>query len=585
MKKQKIQMFGDFLRPYAMRELVVLVLMLTGTLLSLASPYFLKIIIDQVIPEKDLNQLVLILFALLILYVIRLGVDFCCDYLTTWISNRVINDIKIRMFSSLTRMPYTYFEENKPGDIIQKSSAEVQKIQGFLTSSVIRLLNNLFLLIGLTGMLCVLNLRLFVLSVLVVPASIAVNRLLNRKIKHQIELAGKEEGNVFSFYYDRIRNFKLIKDYNAGERELANLEGKWSQLFALYVKTACYSSLARNTSTLLVVTGPLLILGYGGYQAIHGLITVGSIVAFIQYMNRFYAPVNDMIFLYADYVKAKVSMNRVLPLLFPDTKEDSGFIQAVPGSIEKVTVDNISLCLGGRAILDNLSLELKRGRRYGIVGMSGSGKTTLLKVLCKVYHPSSGRVLVNGHCPLDSVSEKWWREHVTIVNQEPLFLRESVLYNISYGRPDITEGEILQVLEQLELTEFINQLPDRLNTVVGEGEDGILLSGGQLQIIGLVRAFIKKADLIILDESTCSLDSIQEKRLLKKVFSRFREKILIVVSHRLSSLTDLDEVLVLQQGKIIQQGSPEGLVDNGHFHQMFQAQLEVSFPVSDIKRN
>jgi len=573
MNGKLIKAFLSFLIPYWKKELVILFLIILNTVLSLASPYFLKVIIDKVIPTKNINQLILILSALVLIYVIRLGTGVISDYLNTWLSNKLVNDIKLALVSNLLVMPYSYFDNNKPGDIIQRVNNEVHKIQFFLTNSCIRFINNLFSIVGISVMLCLLNPKLFIISIAVFPFAIAINKLSKNPLKDYIDKSCKKEGELYNFYIDRVKNIKLIISFNSFKREINKVNSELTELFTLYLKTSVVSSLAGNAATFFVALGPILILGYGGSLIMKGVLTVGAVVAFIQYMNRLYAPTNDMVSLYVEYIKAKVSMERISSILIPDKKSETMIPKVeLLNSISRIKLENISFSYGNKLVLENLSIDLTKGKRYGFVGMSGSGKSTLVKLLGKFYLAEKGAILINNDININNITRECWNGNVTILHQESLVLIETLRNNLFYGKPEATDEEIWNALDHANFSEFAKQLPHGLDTLIGEG--GICLSGGQQQQVALARAFLKMSDLLILDESTSALDSNKEEHILNNLGHQFRDKIILSVSHRLSSIKDFDEIFVLENGKIVESGSHETLLSlNGKYFMLFKNQL------------
>jgi len=550
------------------------ILMVAGTAAGLASPYALKIIIDDHIPKKDYEGILLVLGGLVLTYIFRLGIGFLSDYTSTWIANKVVHNIKARLFHNLVNQPYHYFEENNSGDIIQKVNQEIHKVQHFLTNSILRVSNNIFAIAGLSVMLCYLDYKLFLLALTVFPFSIVLNRIWNKKIKVLIEKISVTEGGIFNFYIDRIKNIKVIKTYNAAGAEVKSLVQKLEGLFDLYQRSAAYASLGRNTSTFFVVLGPLIVLAYGGYQAVAGVLTTGALVAFIQYMNRLYAPSNDMVFFYVDWVSARVSMQRILPLLQP-VQTPQGDMSIDDTVITSVCMEEVSFSYGQHEVISKLSFELVRGRSYALVGLSGSGKSTILKILCRLYNPPAGRIMINNAFPLQEVNPASWHEQVNIIHQEPLLFTESIRFNLTYGNKAATDEALWNALEAVGLHAMVQQLPRQLDTVLGDGQTGVMLSGGQQQQVAIARALLKGGQVLILDEATSAIDSYKERLILEYINKHYKDSIIISISHRLSAVCDQDEIIVLHEGRIAERGTHDQLTAReGHYHLLFRNQFK-----------
>ncbi|WP_300601931.1 ABC transporter ATP-binding protein [Niabella sp.] len=574
MEPRYLGTFFKFLYPYRFKEALLFVLMICGTFAGLASPYALKLIIDEAIPNKDFNKLLYITCALFGIYLLRIIIGYLSDYYSAWTSNRIIHDIKVRIFGNLMNEPYKYFEDNNPGDIIQKSIHEVHKIQGFITNSILRFCNNAILIVSLSVTLSVLNFKLFLISLLAFPIPIIINKRFNKTIRACIEKASKQEGRIFNFYIDRIKNIKLVKALNTINLEKNRVTNELLSLFRLNLLTTRYSSLGANLSSFFVMLSPLLILSYGSFQVMQGAASLGSIVAFIQYVNRLNSPINDMIYLHLDYAKAKVSMKRIYPLLID--KEEQSASPLIPDNekISAIHLKDLVYNFGNGPVIEELSINFFTGKSYGLVGLSGCGKSTLVKILCKFYTPQLGSVFLNENIALGKINTTKWNERISVVHQEPLILNETIRTNLLYGNKVLSDDALWMALEAVCLLEHINSLPKSLDTILGADNEGVLFSGGQCQQLSLARALLRECDVIILDEATSSIDTEREAQILLNIRNFTKDKILISISHRLSTIKNLDEIVVLNQGRIVERGRHGDLLsEKGKYYSIFKSQL------------
>lgn len=570
-----LKKFFVFLLPYRFQEALLLVLILLGSLTSLASPYFLKIIIDQIIPNKDYQWLLYILVILFGIYLLRVVVGLITEYLQTWLSNKLINDIKLRLFQNLMLMPMTYFDQHKPGEIIHNVNIEVGKIQHFLTSSIIRFFNNLITLLGLITMLCILNYQLFLVAIVVIPFAIFLNRYLGGKIRLVVDKMSEKEGEVNNFFIDRVSNVPLVKSFNSYNHEFNYFNSHLTQLFNLYLKGAIYGSLAKGGTGFFVAIGPLIVFAVGGYQAIQGTMTIGALVAFIQYLNRVFAPSRDLMNLFIDFEKAKVSMKRVLPILSAERPAfKASALEQFPYPISSIEFKTVTFRYSDELVLNRLNLKLEKGKQYAVVGASGSGKSTLAKLMVRFYEPSDGQILINETTALSAINPYTWMEKVSLLSQSPLVLHESIRANLNYGNFNASESQLWQVLAAVQMDELIQKLPQGIDTLIGDGPESINPSGGQQQQLGLARILLKGGDIILLDEATSAIDSLKERKILDHITAQFKDKILLSVSHRLSSIRDFDHIIYLENGQVKEQGTHEELLKlgGGYFH-LFEDQL------------
>lgn len=570
----EIKYLFRFLKPYLRHEMLLLLLIVLSTGAGMASPYFLKVIIDEIIPSSNYQALINILLLLAGIYIVRFFISFSSDYLNTWLENKIMGGIKTSLFNNLVRMPFRYFETNKPGDIIQKVGHEADKIQYFLSTSIIRFLNNMFTVGFLIAMLCWLDYRLFLLTICVIPFSIIINQRTARKLKPLVQETSRREGDLFGFYYDRVKNIRLIKNFDAYRQESDDIQSRLGHIYGLRQKTTVTSSLSRNLVVFVVSLGPLIVFAYGGYQVMQGLMSVGALVAYIQYMNRIYGPSNDLSGLYIEYVRARESARRIYPILSftPDEQQRTEWNEQV----NSISINNLSFSYDGRNnVLNGLGVELHRGKKYVVTGLNGCGKTTLMKFLCQLYQPSPGTIIINGRDDLSQIAHSAWTRKITAISQESSVLYDSIRHNLKYGDPAASDVQLAESLAAVKLSEFMTSLPKQLDTQIGDGDESVVPSGGQTQLIGLARLFLRSRDVIILDEVTASVDAGKEIELVHRIFEHAGDAIIIAISHKLNSIMEYDEVLHMSNGQIIEHGDPRILfASEGEFYKLFKSQAQ-----------
>lgn len=580
---KNILKFFSIVRPYTYHELTLFFLIALGSVSTLFSPYALKVIIDDVIPSKDITYLYQILLFLVGIYIFRFIVSLCTDALNSWLSNAITKDIKQRAFSNLLNRPMRFFDENKTGELIHIINSEVHRVQDFITNSIIRFVTNLLTLIGLSIMLLLLNPQLFLVSIIVVPIAIAVTKYFSASIRTWIERSRKSEGHVYNFLFERIKNIKLVKSYHTNHREEATLNRHLSGVAHSYQRTSFLSSVSANVSLFFISLGPVTVFAMGGHQLLAGTMSIGALVAFIQYLNRIYTPMNDLILLYSDYVKASVSMKRIGPFLFEPQIQSNHDAQF--DTVNSITLRNLNFSYHEHSLLlNNINFDFVKGKSYAIVGNSGSGKSSLINLLTKFYQPDSGQVLINGHIDLNNISPSAWNSHLTSCHQDALILNESIADNLRYGNQTATDQQLKQALAEVNFLDHINTLPSGLETLIGDGSQSVILSGGQQQQLALARTILKDSSVLTLDESTSSLDSINDHLILSGMIRRNAGRMIICVSHRLSTIRYFDEIVVLRNGRIVESGSLDNLLaTQGVFCEIFQnqiAKMEKRSPVN-----
>ncbi|MBS1663076.1 MAG: ABC transporter ATP-binding protein [Bacteroidetes bacterium] len=567
--------FARYIKKYWDKELLLFLLIAVSSLGSLASPYILKLIIDDVFPHKDYHLLMKLLSTLIVLYVVRILATYFFDYLFSWLSSKVVGDIRRDLFSHLLHMSLAFYDKNKVGEIVHKINNEVNIIEGTLTRSVIRLCNNVVLLVGLAFLLAWLNLSLFLVSLVVFPFIFVTLRYFTPLIRKSYEKVSEKEGETNNFYTERFNCIRLIKSFNSYDYENEKLNGRIENIRHAKLKNTIYSSLNRNIASFFIAMGPVLIFGWGGSKVLDGSMTLGALVAFLQYINRLYSPSMDMFYLHDELIRAGVSMKQIKAIFDARTER---WVQ--PGSkviepVERVLIHGLHFSYEKKKILNGVDLQFVKGRSYALVGASGCGKSTLISILTKFYKHSEGSILYNDN-PVNEMSISEWMEYITVVQQHSYILhdtiRENIVYNNRYEGPE----DIEPILRQVGIRDIIANMEAGDGTMIGDR--GATLSGGQAQRVALARAFLKKSEIVILDEATSALDSQSEEKIIRFVKDMYRDKISIIISHRISAVRQADEIIVLDKGHIIAKGSHDWLAANCEYYvRLFENQMESTY--------
>lgn len=562
--------FARYLKPYWGKEVLLLVLMVLSSAGTLVSPYVLKIIIDTVFPAHDYSLLLQILLVLLGINILRLSIGFVSDYLFEWVSNHITRDIRMDLFGHLLQLPMSFFNKNKAGDLVHRVNSEVNSIQGILTGTAVRLINSTCTIIGLTVMLCILNWRLFLISMSVMPFIFINTRWFQPKIQRTVKEIREKDSDILSFLMERFANMKLIKSYVRQDYEQNKLLKKTGEQTGLNLKNVRLTATTRNITMLFTMIVPLLIFGAGGKQVMAGAMTVGALVAFIQYMNRIFDPFRNMMGLYFDAIRAGISMQRIFDLLGVTPENTAGETSVQVRN--DILFRQVYFSYDRLPVLQGLDFTFRYGKKYALVGGSGCGKSTLTALICRFHHPSEGAIYV-GDMNICKMNMHALRRRVALITQDNQLFHESVADNIRYGKPDSTDHEIEDAAVQVGIADHIYQLSQGFATVIGDRGAG--LSGGQQQRIAIARAILKDADVIILDEATSALDSDSEKNILAELCRLYSEKTMIVISHRLSAIRDMDEIVCMDGGKVVESGCHEELINRkGFYWRLFREQIE-----------
>lgn len=570
-KHQILYTFLNYLKPFQGRLITIFMLVTLMSFGTLASPYILKVIIDEIFPSKNFPALLGILALLVGINVIRIGVQILSDYLHDWVSGRIILDIRKDLFSHILRLPMEFFSDNKKGDVIQRLGHEVDMIERAMTSSAVRFSHNVLTILGLAIALSWLNFQLFVISITVLPFIYWSIKYFQPRIQKAAEKLRAKEGDFTAFMLDRLENIELVKSLNRQSHEVQNLEDKGRSIINASLKETILGSSNGGVTTFLISLTPIIIFSWGGNNVMQEAMTVGALIAFLQYLNRLFTPIRDLMRLYLELIQTKASMKRVfeyLELPVSDTfiSEDKPFKFK-----DSILFNDVSFSYNGTAVIQNLNLKFDKGEKYVIVGKSGSGKSTIVRLLCQYFRPTSGKVLID---EFDTCQIEASRARMTIgyVSQNYQFFNESITSNILYGDLKATQFESQEFARVVGIYEDIMKLPEGFKTNMGD--QGMKLSGGQKQLIAIARLLLSNKQILILDEATAALDSIKEEKLWIEILNRCQDKTIIAISHRLSTIRKFDKIICLKDGNIVETGNHHELLSRrSYYYELVKGQL------------
>jgi ABC-type multidrug transport system fused ATPase/permease subunit len=547
----RLRFFLKYLKPHIGFELLILASLVIESAGSLATPYALKIIIDDIFPKGNYTQLIQLLIGLVAIYIIRISCTVFIETSYANISEKIVSQIRSDMLVNILNRPIGFFKEVKSGDLLYTIMNDVQNIQSSVSSLILSFLDNLLTVIGILIMLGILNFKLTLISLFLLPVIFFSIRKFSPHLQQSFRRIQEIQGSINNFFIEKIRNIRVIKSYNTHQFEHTKLWVLQRASISNAIRNALMNSMNGNIITFLVAVGPIIVLIYGGKMVFQGGMTIGALIAFIQYLNRLFTPTISIMNSYNQFNKALVSMERVYPYI-DRIRPGTGQKILNPVNIETITFKSVNYVVMNKEILSNVNMFFQTGKIYGIVGPSGSGKSTIINLFCGFILPTEGSIIINDQFDLNSFTN--WQSNLGLIEKENQLFNGTILENLEYGGFEQNGNSIANVCEDAELQEFINVLPEGLNTLVNE--TGTFRSDGQKQRISVARAFYKNAKVIILDEATSALDEKLERKIIKKLRLRYSQSIIIVITHRLSILSELDYLYSLDEGKIKFEGQP-----------------------------
>ncbi|NMH77893.1 ABC transporter ATP-binding protein [Pseudonocardia xinjiangensis] len=542
-------------RPYRGRLWLGLVLVAVGPLLSAATIYLLKILIDDVLQPHDFHLFPLVAGAYLGLTLVGGIVAFFDEYLAAWVGERFILNLRSRIFGHLHRQSSTFFDRNELGDVLSRLTGDIAAIEQLILSGVGSGLSYVFELVFFVAALFYLDWRLALAALIAAPGFLFVARSFSSRIKVASGEKRRKTGSITSVAEESFSNAALVRAYDRWDEEQARFDTENLASFRAQMRATRLQAMFTPLTDLLEVIGVLLVVGFAVWELANGNVTLGGVLAFVAYLTQLYGPIQALGDLANELFSASAGAERVIELLdlTPAVVEpaDPLPLARAHGALQ---VHNLSFRYedADHPALSEIDFSVEPGQRIALVGPSGAGKSTLAKLLLRFSDPDTGSISLDGH-DLRELALADLRRNIAPVLQETLVFDGTIRDNILWGRPGATEDELVRAAAAADAHSFITQLPDGYDTRVGQR--GRLLSGGQRQRVAIARAMIRDAPVLLLDEPTTGLDAESTQRILAPLRRLMAGRTTIIISHNLLTVTDADRILYLEDGRIAAAGT------------------------------
>jgi ATP-binding cassette subfamily B multidrug efflux pump len=572
--RQALGRFLPYLRPYTGQIGVVFLFVLVYTLLYLLGPYLMGVAIDRFISTKDAAGLARIALLMLGVYLLSSAFQAGADFIMARISQRALQQVRQELFAHLQSLSLRFYDRNPAGELMSRLTNDIDAINQAISQNVTSLLAGVLSLVGILIAMFVLNHWLALASILVVPITVWFTGFVARYTRRGFRDLQKELGNLNGTMEESISGQRVIKAFRRSDAALAVFRRDNQAVYQAGVYANTYALLLMPLTNILGNLFVIVIAGFGGWLAIQGLTTVGTIAAFINYAQRFIQPLRQLANIYNTIQAALAGAERVFEII--DTQpelEDAAEALPLEAIRGDVRFDHVQFSyLPGIPVIKDMSLQARAGQAIALVGPTGAGKTTLVNLLSRFYDVDGGAITIDGQ-DIREVQKASLRRQLGIVLQDTFLFSGSVMENIRYGRLDACDEECIQAAKMADADPFIRQLAQGYQTRLSER--GSNLSQGQRQLLAIARAILANPRILILDEATSSVDTRTEARIQQALLRLMARRTSFVIAHRLSTIREADEMLVIKEGEIIERGNhKELLAKRGFYYQLYMSQFK-----------
>ncbi|HCV1273766.1 TPA: SAV1866 family putative multidrug efflux ABC transporter [Staphylococcus aureus] len=562
-----IKRYLQFVKPYKYRIFATIIVGIIKFGIPMLIPLLIKYAIDGVInnhalttDEKAHHLTIAIGIALFIFVIVRPPIEFIRQYLAQWTSNKILYDIRKKLYNHLQALSARFYANNQVGQVISRVINDVEQTKDFILTGLMNIWLDCITIIIALSIMFFLDVKLTLAALFIFPFYILTVYVFFGRLRKLTRERSQALAEVQGFLHERVQGISVVKSFAIEDNEAKNFDKKNTNFLTRALKHTrwnAYSFAAINTVTDI---GPIIVIGVGAYLAISGSITVGTLAAFVGYLELLFGPLRRLVASFTTLTQSFASMDRVFQLIDEDYDIKNG-VGAQPIEIKqgRIDIDHVSFQYNDNEapILKDINLSIEKGETVAFVGMSGGGKSTLINLIPRFYDVTSGQILIDGHNIKDFLTGSL-RNQIGLVQQDNILFSDTVKENILLGRPTATDEEVVEAAKMANAHDFIMNLPQGYDTEVGER--GVKLSGGQKQRLSIARIFLNNPPILILDEATSALDLESESIIQEALDVLSKDRTTLIVAHRLSTITHADKIVVIENGHIVETGTHRELI-------------------------
>jgi ATP-binding cassette subfamily B protein len=557
--RRRLGLLWGLTRPYRRRTAFSVVSLLAATATALAPPYLAKYALDDAVEGHGGTRLTVVVAIFVAAGLANWAMFYVETYMTGWVGERILADLRVRLFEHLQRLSLGFYERNRAGVIISRLTNDVEAIDQLVTDGVTSLVQNSLTLIGTAIILFVLDWRLALATCAVIPLMSIATAVFRKRSARAYAAVRERLGLVTATLAEDIAGMRVVQSFNREQAAFDNFRAVADRYRLSNMQTVVLNGIYFPVVDLLSSVALAVVLAYGGHLYFGGTLTLGTLFAFMLYVQNFFDPVQQLSQLYNTFLSATAALDKIIGVL-----DEQPEVLDRPGARELAQIDGhvsfegIRFTYGrGDEVLHGIDLDVPAGTTVALVGHTGAGKSTIAKLLARFYEPTHGRLTIDG-VDVNDVTQASLRRQLGVVPQEGFLFAGTVAENIAFGRPEATADEIVRAAQTVGAHDFVLRLEDGYETQLGER--GARLSLGQRQLVAFARALLADPRILILDEATSSVDIGTERRIEEALRVLLADRTAFIIAHRLSTIRDADLIVVLEHGRVVEQGSHDELL-------------------------